>query len=131
MPMSQAKVDDNLLGLCASGLARKALADIDGGGGGMICGGEEYSNAYEGRRPSRRLPSRRTNEHNKKHVDAILLSYQSLLAIRPASSIVISRIRTDINISCTLIGKQTTVHGCFCLYYHFYSSSSSPSRRRC
>ena len=63
--MTQA--DDNLLGLCASGLARKALADIGGGGGGMICGGEEYSNAYEGRRPSRRLPSRheRTNERKQ------------------------------------------------------------------
>ena len=52
-----------LQGLCASGLARKALVEDagGGGGGGMICGGEEYSNAYEGRRPSLRLPSRTHN----------------------------------------------------------------------
>ena len=28
-----------------------------GGGGAMICGGDEYSNAYDGRRPSRLLTS--------------------------------------------------------------------------
>ena len=53
-----------LHGLCASGLARyddAAAADDDGGGGGgggIICGGDEYSNAYDGRRPSRRFPSK-------------------------------------------------------------------------
>jgi hypothetical protein len=55
-----------LHGLCASGLARKEFADADvvvggggGGGGGIICGGDEYSNVYDGRRPSRRFPSSR------------------------------------------------------------------------
>ncbi len=47
--------------LCVSGLARKEFAVVvggGGGGGGIICGGDEYSNAYDGRRPSRRFPSK-------------------------------------------------------------------------
>lgn len=64
----------------------------------MICGGEEYSNAYEGRRPSLRLPSRTYNAFSLTF--RLSLSYRSLLAVLPLNSIATFRIHTGTNTSC-------------------------------
>lgn len=70
---------------CANGLGKNGLGPAPddavgaggGGGGGIIWGGDEYSNAYDGRRPSRRLPSAR--EWNGISIQSLLivLSFES------------------------------------------------------